>query len=211
MADQRVYAPAGLIRLLSVGKFVPRKDHLLLLEAFAKLDKSRHVHLTIVGEVSNSIHESYLKQVERKILELNLSSYVTLLTNVPFYKMTEIYLKNDAFVIPSRNERMSVSLVEAMAHGLAVIADINNGAAGYIHSNENGFVFHAGNIEDLIDKLNRITSSAAIVEYMGRQSLALASRVHNPNNFNNMLEETIKIRWPSLYRVLPKRFPSGPS
>jgi len=189
--EQRSYTPGGLIRLISIGKFITRKNHLLLLEAFALLAKPRPIHLTIVGEVSSLDHRSHLEQVERRLLKLGLSTKVTVLTNVPFESMSDLYLNHDAFVIPSSKERLSVSLVEAMAHGLAVVASTSNAAAGYIQVGWNGYIFREDDVEDLREKLAKLTSSPQVIEVMGRRSFLLARKYHDCKTYPTLLIEAI--------------------
>jgi glycosyltransferase involved in cell wall biosynthesis len=193
--EQRSYSNGGPIRILSIGKFVPRKNHLLLLKALSEIVHLRSFHLTLVGEASSFAHQSYVKLVQKKILALGLSPYVTILTNVPFRHMSNLYMNNDVFVIPSRDERLSVALVEAMAHGLSVLAGTGNAAAEYIHVGKNGFVFLKENLEDLISKLLMMTASRHQSQQMGEQSLILARQFHHPAIFHKKLKQIIKSRW----------------
>ena len=54
------------VNIISVGKFVPRKNHLLLIQALMNLEIKVNYKLTIVGECSTNQNIAYLNKVKRK-------------------------------------------------------------------------------------------------------------------------------------------------
>ena len=69
--------------------------------------------------------------------------------------MPIIYRMAEVFVLPSNSETWGLSVNEAMACGKPVIVSDNCGAAAdMINEGINGFVFEAGNVESILDKMN---------------------------------------------------------
>ena len=68
---------AGPVRLLTVGKLEPRKNHLLLLEAVEPMLRSGHAVLTMVGEVSNERRRQQLEKVTAAVRDKGLEGSVT--------------------------------------------------------------------------------------------------------------------------------------
>jgi glycosyltransferase involved in cell wall biosynthesis len=99
--------------LLSVGNLFSRKGHDVLLNAMSRLDRSRFV-LWIAGEGTARA------ALERKIVELDLSSSVRLLGARS--DVRDLMAAADIFVMPSRFEGLPVALLEAMDAGLPAIA-----------------------------------------------------------------------------------------
>ena len=99
--------------LLSVGELNKNKNHIAVLNALSKLQDKRFVYL-ICGR---GTLKEYL---EEKIKELGLNNKVKLLG----YRndITEILKIADLFIFPSKREGLPVSLKEAMAVNLPVIA-----------------------------------------------------------------------------------------
>jgi glycosyltransferase involved in cell wall biosynthesis len=103
-------------------------------------------------------------------------------------KMSQYYQKADVFVLPSLNEGMSNSLLEAMASGLAIVATDTGGTKELVNS-ENGVIIEkssAGSIKEALDKLYKNKDLL--------QSMKLASRQKAEKmNWQNMAEGYIKI------------------
>jgi glycosyltransferase involved in cell wall biosynthesis len=134
IADRVVYVPNGVnldlfksdgaepndsvsLRLLSVGRLVETKGHRYLIEAMAKIkNEFPQMKLDIVGD-------GQLKQQLRELAErLGVGDRVEFLPLVAHDKMPEIYRRYDFFVMPSVFEGLPISLIEAMATGLPIIA-----------------------------------------------------------------------------------------
>lgn len=99
--------------LLSVGELNKNKNHEIVLQALNKLKVKNFIYL-ICGR---GVLKEYL---ERKIQEFHLTNKVKLLG----YRsdVIEILKIADLFIFPSKREGLPVSVIEAMAAGLPVIA-----------------------------------------------------------------------------------------
>lgn len=166
--DYNVCAP----RLLGIGKFIERKNLLMLLNALAHLGPSSTMSLTWVGECSTAEHRAYLATVQRQIDRLGLTDRVRLLTNLPHDEVARLYRSHDIFVMPSVDEPASVSQVEAMAGGLPVICSGDNGTAHYIRHGFNGYIIDA-TAEELAGCLRRYADSPQMIRLHGQNSVQL--------------------------------------
>ena len=150
------------VNIISVGKFVPRKNHLLLIQALMNLEIKVNYKLTIVGECSTNQNIAYLNKVKRKIKENNLPEKV--LINVNFKKINSFYKQNDLFVLPSVNEPASISNLEAMSFGLPVITSDTNFTSYYTLNNVNGFVVKSNCVKSLKDKIEFLLKNKKILK-----------------------------------------------
>ena len=169
-AGDRAYLNNNVLHILSIGKFREYKNLPILVEAGELLKENCDFewHMTIVGQVSNSDeHEYYLNMVDR-IRVAGLEDKFTIKTNIPYKKMSEEYLKNDVFVLSSKKELASISVLEAMSHGLSVISTNCNGTASYIKEGYNGFVFETENAESLTNSI--IKAHISGVEELGKHA-----------------------------------------
>jgi glycosyltransferase involved in cell wall biosynthesis len=101
----------------SVGRLTHHKGVDIGLEAFARVVENsprRPVFLVIVGE--GDLREHLLRRARQ--LQISHRLILTGLVDNP----AEAYQGFDAFVLPSRVEALSISLLEAMASGCEVIA-----------------------------------------------------------------------------------------
>jgi glycosyltransferase involved in cell wall biosynthesis len=138
--------PEQNIVFLFSGKFEKKKSPLLLIKAFKEL-KHERLNLLIVG---NGVLEGLMKEDARSCSNIHF---------LPFQnqtKMPSIYRAADVFVLPSGGpgETWGLSVNEAMACGLAIITSDKVGCAvDLVKENVNGYIFEAGKLEKLIEKL----------------------------------------------------------
>jgi glycosyltransferase involved in cell wall biosynthesis len=181
------------IRLLSIGKFEPRKNHILLLKTLPALDAAGFsISLTLIGECSTEKHQSEYERVSLFIRENELSDRVTLLTNQPAQAMSRFYLDADLFILPSSAEPASVSVIEALGFGLPVICSSQNGTKCYIEPEMNGDVFEDGNLDSLMHKMiTQLTRMTTNPEWMFEQCQLASEAKVAPDEFLNALSGAV--------------------
>jgi glycosyltransferase involved in cell wall biosynthesis len=99
--------------LLFVGRLAPQKNLPLLLEAIAQMKEK--VHLDIVGEGEDR------SNIEALIIKQRLQN-VILHGKKTGQELIDLYKSADIFVLPSFKEGISLSMLEALAAGLPVVA-----------------------------------------------------------------------------------------
>lgn len=114
------------LRLLWVGRLLPRKGLFLVLEALSRVPSSLSIHLTIVGDGPVGPH------VPGWINQLHLDDRVTWLGRLPFDQVQEAYAAHDAFIFCSLRDSLGSQLIEAMAYGLPLITLDHHGAKAFI-------------------------------------------------------------------------------
>jgi len=114
---KRIKKKERFTKFLTVGRLAPEKNHLLLLEAFAKVVSLKpQAELTIVGD---GVLKETLRQ---KIKDLGISKSVTLAGKADSENVRDFLHQSDVYVSSSNHEGWGNALVEAMAAGLPVIA-----------------------------------------------------------------------------------------
>jgi glycosyltransferase involved in cell wall biosynthesis len=177
------------VNILTIGKFMSRKNHLLLIRALSMLKVKNNFQLTIVGECSNKEHLILLKKVKTEIKLRELK--VNILTNIKPNMVKNIYKKHDLFVLPSVNEPASVSNLEAMAYGLPVITTDTNQTSCYTERGINGFIVKSNNIEDLSKKLESLINNKDKLKKFGNKNFNIVKKKYNPEVIYKKYFETI--------------------
>lgn len=104
--------------ILNVGTVEPRKNQVLLLEAFADAEPSLGgMRLVIAGSAGWGSAET-LKTIER----LHLEGRVTLTGAIGASALAALYARASIFAMPSLYEGFGIPLVEAMGFGLPCLA-----------------------------------------------------------------------------------------
>ncbi len=109
--------------VLFVGRIIGSKGQADLVDAFVEFRKqwSREARLVLVGRI-NSSDDAYLQEIKRRISTHSLGDSVVLTGAVSDDELRRWYAQADAYVSLSLHEGFGVPLVEAMAHGVPVIA-----------------------------------------------------------------------------------------
>ncbi len=119
------------LKLLWVGRFMPRKGLLLVLEVMKILKTDKDITLTIVGdgEMKNEVLNS--------IKAYDLADTVFLTGSVSHEKVKDYYASHDVFFYTSLRDSGSVQLIEAMAYSLPIVT-LNLHGQAIIVSDETG-------------------------------------------------------------------------
>lgn len=153
-------------RLLCVGRLVPAKGQHVLLDALALLARrGRHPHLTLVGDGPDRA------SLENHAQHLRLKDSVRFAGAVNQEVVLGLYERADAFVLPSFAEGLPVTLMEALATGLACVATRIGGVPELIDDGEHGLLVAASDSEGLADAIERLMDDPGL-----RARLAEAGR-----------------------------------
>ena len=104
------------LRILWVGRLMPRKGVLLALESLSQVDPKVKFSCTIIGDGEQG---RYLRGwIER----LGLSSRVEWRGQIPWTDVMDAYASHDVLLFTSLRDTSGAQLVEAMAQGLAIVS-----------------------------------------------------------------------------------------
>jgi len=149
----------GKLKVLSVGRLIPRKGMIYLVQAIKDMD---NVSLTIVGD----------GPLRNDLQKASIGMDVNFLGTLSHDELKNIYSKHDVFVLPSLNEGMSNTILEAMASGLPVIVTDTGGTKELI--NGNGFVMPMADSDALKAPILELVSQPSRLDAMGKKSREIA-------------------------------------
>ncbi|MEW6652263.1 MAG: glycosyltransferase [Bacteroidota bacterium] len=156
------YSFSDYFLLGSTGRLAFQKNYEFLIENFNLITKSFPLtKLIIIGEGPN--RELY----DRQIKELGLEKDIFL---VGALKESHKYIKAfDIFVLPSRYEGLSISIIEALFAGIPILAT-DVGGNSEIVGNDSNQLYKLNDIEDFVGKFKWIRhNSDPIIEYNGNR------------------------------------------
>ncbi len=145
-----------------VSRFSPGKGHEELFKAFKILtNEFKNIRLLVVGEptVGEIKYFESLKKLNKELGIENFTVWTGFRKDIP-----EILSAIDVFVAPSHAEAFGLSLLEAMAVGLPVIATKSAGFLDIIEDGVNGLFFERGNYVELAEKIKKLISDKALAQ-----------------------------------------------
>lgn len=151
---ERLGVPADAILVGNVARLQEVKNHELLFEAFAPLAmRIPGLHLVVAGE--GPLKQSLLDRAEK----LGMAKRVHLIgaeaDTAPLYRQFDLY------VLPSKGEGTSMSLLEAMASGIPVVATAVGGTPDLLAHGARGRLVEPGNAAQLEEAMYEVLTGSA--------------------------------------------------
>jgi len=141
--------------LISIGRVVPLKGFQLVIVALSKLSNDYIYVLIGDGE--------YLEDLRKLAEKKNVMDKILFLGEKQNNELYKYLSAADVFVQPTiGNEAFGITLLEAMACNLPVIASNNGGMKEIVKNAQNGFLFKNGDVNDLIGKILQIRKTKFI-------------------------------------------------
>ncbi len=149
---------SGPLRVLYVGSLSIMKGALYLLEAIKKIkeESGENVILTVVGPIDPEI-KSFLRKYD------GIFEYVGV---VRHHLLREYYRRSSVLVFPTLDDGFGQVMLEAMSHGLPVIATSRSGAPDIIEEGRNGFVIPPFDSEAIARKIVHCARNRDLLEEM---------------------------------------------
>jgi glycosyltransferase involved in cell wall biosynthesis len=158
------------IRILFLGEIGQRKGIFDLLEVISKHKEyfTGKIQLTIGGNGDTDRLETFINLHE-------LRSLVRFEGWVSGAKKRELLSTSDLYILPSYNEGLPISILEAMSYKLAIISTHVGGISEVLHDGVNGYVVVPGDHQSLFDGLNRFITNPSEIYEMGSKSFELVT------------------------------------
>jgi len=153
------YRERDSIQALCVSRLIKRKGIEYLIQAVHRVDNTT---LVIVGEGNQEDH------LQELVHTLGIDNRVTFTGYINHDRIHEYYESADLFVLPSFNEGMSNTLLEAMAAGHPVITTDTGGTDELV--NENGIVVPKQDADAIATALRRYRDNPEVRRRHGEQS-----------------------------------------
>lgn len=132
--------------VLGVGRLSPEKGLGDLIEAFARILRPE-ARLLIAGEGPERA------RLEGRVAELGIGERVTFLGHVgdptPYYRQARLV------VVPSRTEAFGLVVVEALAHGLPVVATACEGPMEILQNGQLGLIVPRGDTQAMTEAMEK--------------------------------------------------------
>jgi len=155
------------VRFVFLGRIGARKGAFDLVNAFAQVQSSasRPVHLTLAGD-------GEVEAARRLVASLQVEPQVEVLSWVDPEQRDALLAASHVFVLPSRNEGLPMSLLEAMGWGLAVITTPVGGIPEVVTDGINGLLVSPGNVDELATAMRSLVENQTFRQELGVQARA---------------------------------------
>lgn len=173
--------------IITVGRLSPQKNHVLLINAFAKVSEKHpeyQLHIYGDGEIREKT-ESYIKAkgLEEKVILKGRCNC-----------LGEVLPHAEIFAMSSDYEGMSNALIEAMYVGIPVVTTAVSGTKELIENGTNGFVVSVRDEKAFAEALMRLVENKTLRERFAEKEVDIINKVQ-PSIILKQWETIIKDVW----------------
>jgi glycosyltransferase involved in cell wall biosynthesis len=100
----------------------------------------------------------------------------------------ELFSMSDIYILPSYNEGLPISVLEAMSYGLPIISTNVGGIPEIVEDGVNGLLIEPGNLKQIEEAIDKLIEGKELRKSMGEKGKEKVS-VHYPECVSEQLEE----------------------
>ena len=161
---KKKYNLSGRI-ILFFGRLNKTKSPDFFVEIAQQMTKDRKDLLFLLVGPDEGMEKLVRKKIGNNIMIKMLPALKDRKEVIKMYQSAEIYL------LPSYREGLPLTIFEAMASGLPIIATPVNGVPFEIKDKANGFLVNYGNKEGFIDKINYLLTNKKVYSKISEENL----------------------------------------
>ncbi|MDX8364505.1 glycosyltransferase family 4 protein [Cytobacillus sp. IB215665] len=164
-----------------IARLTQRKGHHILLEALNMIKEHLdHVEIRIIGDGKTR------EDLEQQARHLRLSNVVFLGSrdDIP-----QLLKETDIFVLPTINDSLPISIIEAMHMGLPIVSSYVGGIPELIHHQKEGLLSTPGDIETLSKHLLLLIQNPSLRNELGENARKFAQAELTVNEMSRKIEQ----------------------
>ena len=190
--DEKALFNKEEINILFLAVLIKRKGIYDLIEAINSLIKENlligyKVNVIIAGSGTEEV------KVKAKVKELGIEGNFDFRGWVDKEQKNELLKKSQIFVLPSYNEGLPVSILEAMSYGLPIISTNVGSIEDAVINNYNGIIINPGNVNQLKEAIYTLIRDEKRWNEFSNNSKYLVEKIYNKDIYFKKIEEIYKI------------------
>lgn len=179
----------GVIKLLYVGRLVQEKGIQIAVRAMDILVNKFNIHNISLDIVGDGLLKN-VTPIKELTTALNLDHHVHFFGRMDYDKVIEEYDRHFAVLVPSLwDEPFGLTILEAMARGIPVIASDRGNSPDMIDNGQTGFIVPAENPEAYALVIKKLMEDQGLYQKIWAHAL---QEVQNRYRFNLVLDKIIK-------------------
>lgn len=175
-------------RILFLGRAEKRKGIFELLDAIALLKQEYPEVMLVIGG------DGDLQEIALTVERLQIGAHVSILGWIGTQERDEQLARAAVFTLPSHDEGLPMSMLEAMATGKAIVVTPVGGIPEAVYDQVNGLLVPPGDVEALAAAFSRLLTDITLRRRIGEQARATVAE--------RFSTQVVMAQLASLYREL---------
>ena len=169
------------VNFLFMGRLGQRKGVYDIIES-ARQIRAENVKINLYGD-------GEIENVKTMIRACGVEDIVHVCGWIDGSEKDQAFRDANVLILPSYNEGFPISVLEAMAYGIPVVATDVGGIAECVEDGVNGYLIKPGDCDKLAGRIDRLAASSGLRARMGKSGHEKASRKFALPVIVNQLEE----------------------
>lgn len=157
----------GLVHFLFMGRLGQRKGVYDIIQS-AKALKSENIKIHLYGD-------GEVDEVRRQVNAAGVSDKVAVHGWIDGTRKDETFREANVLLLPSYHEGLPISVLEALAYGLPVLATDVGGIAEAVEHGVNGYLISPGECDVLAERMDQLAASSELRLEMGKSGYRMAA------------------------------------
>lgn len=178
-------------KVLFMGVLIKRKGIFDLIETInhlKKINKLDGMKFILAGAGAEEI------ELKRKCKEYKLDNYIEFMGWVSGKKKDDLYMNCQMAILPSYNEGLPISILEALSYGMPLIATDVGDISSAVKNGINGYLFQPGDVIEMADAIYKVSSNRKLYDTLSDASRKIAEeKFSDKEYFINMANLYIEL------------------
>jgi len=179
------YSQGKMIRLISIGRFVPQKGYSIAIESIRQLSDRYPIQASFIG--GGPMLETWQKQAG-KSAGIAFISWMDQRELIGHLRASDVYIQPSLAFL---GEAMPRTILEAMAMGLPVIASDIAAIPGIIRNGENGLLVPPNDPDALARAIEELIQNRPLREFLGKNARKDAETKYEWNQLFNLYRKEL--------------------
>ncbi|SET94917.1 Glycosyltransferase involved in cell wall bisynthesis [Lacrimispora sphenoides] len=173
-----------------IGNISQLKNQKELINAVKKLSpyEKDKIECWIIGRDGGKRYREEINEMIKDIQQVKLCGELSR------KEIERVFQQIDIVVCSSLEETMSITIVEGMMNNKICITNTNTGIAEFIQNYENGFIYEAENVDDLLLKLKYVIQNFDSLDFMRKKARKTYEEYFSMESFADNLQEIFEKR-----------------
>lgn len=159
-AGSEISSNTNNLKILFMGRLEERKGVYDLIKSASKvITQEQNIKFVLCGD-------GEIEKVKKFIAERELAKYFDIPGWITDKK--KYFLEADIYILPSYNEGLPMSILEAASYGLPIISTPVGGIPEVVEDGLNGFLINPGDIETIVKRILTLIGSPELRNRMGQ-------------------------------------------
>lgn len=156
-----------LVNFLFMGRLGQRKGVYDIIESLRHV-RAKNIKINLYGD-------GEIEEINRQILAAGVSDKITVHGWIDGNRKDETFRQANVLLLPSYHEGLPISVLEALAYGLPVLATDVGGISEAVEDGVNGYLIAPGECETLADRMEQLAASPSLRLAMGQSGYQMAT------------------------------------